>query len=270
MTIITAEGLVNPQYSSPFNKNGSVVTLKKISETDWLLFGDIVEGDSEGFPPGDVPSWAPLILTLDTNSIGSRNIEVLLGPTYSGNSGLVRVTRTGEPPQMEPWFEGIVMPYQQGNITYEIWGETQDQPFEVSLEAYYTPDLNMSLVDWGDVNIVGWSLDIVSAPDYLPPTVKSLGGLRKIETDITNWNTSNVEVLGGTFGHPGHPITFNQDISGWDTSNVTSMFGVFQNNAVFNQDLSGWCVSNIASEPYTFSTGASSWTLPKPIWGTCP
>lgn len=50
MTIITAAGLASlNDYQSPFNKNGSVITLKKISETDWLLFGDIAEGDSEGF-----------------------------------------------------------------------------------------------------------------------------------------------------------------------------------------------------------------------------
>lgn len=50
--IITAEGLVSLSDSPPFNKNGSVVTLKKISETDWLLFGDIAEGNSGGFPYG--------------------------------------------------------------------------------------------------------------------------------------------------------------------------------------------------------------------------
>lgn len=51
MAIITAEGLSSSAiYHPAFNKNGSIVTLKKISETDWLLFGDLAEGDSEGFP----------------------------------------------------------------------------------------------------------------------------------------------------------------------------------------------------------------------------
>lgn len=55
MTIITAAGLVNLSDSFlPFNKNGSVVTLKKISETDWLLFGDIAEGDSVGFTGDEI------------------------------------------------------------------------------------------------------------------------------------------------------------------------------------------------------------------------
>jgi len=34
--------------------------------------------------------------------------------------------------------------------------------------------------------------------------------------------------------------------------------------------LSGWCVSNITTEPSSFDTGASSWALNRPAWGTCP
>lgn len=49
MAIITSAGLSTPDTVPLFNKNGSIVTLKKISETDWLLFGDLAEGDSEGF-----------------------------------------------------------------------------------------------------------------------------------------------------------------------------------------------------------------------------
>lgn len=52
MAIITA-GDLSDLYQSPFRANGSTVTLKKISETDWLLFGDLAEGDSEGFPLSD-------------------------------------------------------------------------------------------------------------------------------------------------------------------------------------------------------------------------
>jgi len=45
---------------------------------------------------------------------------------------------------------------------------------------------------------------------------------------------------------------------------------MFYSNTDFNQDLSSWCVSNFPSEPSNFSTGATAWVLPKPIWGTCP
>lgn len=43
---------MKPEDGSVFRANGSVVTLKKISDTDWFLFGDVAEGDSEGFVEG--------------------------------------------------------------------------------------------------------------------------------------------------------------------------------------------------------------------------
>ena len=50
---------------------------------------------------------------------------------------------------------------------------------------------------------------------------------------------------------------------------IHSMSGMSYYVYDFNQDLSDWCVSNISSEPYDFKYGADSWTLPKPIWGSC-
>jgi surface protein len=38
----------------------------------------------------------------------------------------------------------------------------------------------------------------------------------------------------------------------------------------FNQDLSGWCVTKIPNEPSNFDYGASMWSRPRPVWGTCP
>jgi surface protein len=65
-------------------------------------------------------------------------------------------------------------------------------------------------------------------------------------------------------------VAFNGNINNWDVSNVTDMSYMFVYAESFNKDLSGWCVTNIATEPTNFDTGATSWTLPKPIWGTCP
>jgi hypothetical protein len=45
---------------------------------------------------------------------------------------------------------------------------------------------------------------------------------------------------------------------------------MFYNAEAFNQDLSDWCVSNITTEPTDFDKGATSWTLARPVWGTCP
>lgn len=63
---------------------------------------------------------------------------------------------------------------------------------------------------------------------------------------------------------------FNSDISFWDVKDVVNMDYFLSNCSSFNQDLSGWCVSNIPSEPIEFSLNTNAWTLPKPIWGTCP
>jgi hypothetical protein len=48
------------------------------------------------------------------------------------------------------------------------------------------------------------------------------------------------------------------------------MTAMFNNTTLFNQDLSSWCVTNIPSIPSAFDTGATSWVLPRPVWGTCP
>ena len=70
---------------------------------------------------------------------------------------------------------------------------------------------------------------------------------------------------GWSYSHP-----FNQPIGDWDVSSVTQMSSMFNKAVDFNQNLSGWCVSNISSSPYSFDNGATSWILPRPVWGTCP
>jgi hypothetical protein len=64
--------------------------------------------------------------------------------------------------------------------------------------------------------------------------------------------------------------SFNQDIGLRDVSIVTNMGSMFRNATAFNQNLSGWCVSLITSAPTRFDSGASSWVLARPVWGTCP
>jgi len=85
--------------------------------------------------------------------------------------------------------------------------------------------------------------------------------------DIGGWDTSSVTNMGYMFVAAS---SFNQDIGGWDTSSVTNMDGMFRTASSFNQDLSGWCVELISSEPSYFDSYATSWTEPRPIWGTCP
>lgn len=85
--------------------------------------------------------------------------------------------------------------------------------------------------------------------------------------DISHWDVSNVIDMGAAFGNAS---SFNQDISNWDVSKVTNMLSMFLGATSFNQDLSNWCVSNIKNAPDNFSKNTQSWTLPQPVWGTCP
>lgn len=85
--------------------------------------------------------------------------------------------------------------------------------------------------------------------------------------DISTWNISNVSSMNRMFAYSN---VFNQDISGWDVSSLTEAIGMFNRATVFNQDLSQWCVSKITTAPQEFDVAATAWTLPKPVWGTCP
>lgn len=85
--------------------------------------------------------------------------------------------------------------------------------------------------------------------------------------DLSSWDTSNVTNMSSMFNEA---TSFNQDISTWDTSKVTNMVDMFPRAVSFNQDLSKWCVPHMTMAPSGFSYQANNWTLPKPVWGTCP
>ena len=84
--------------------------------------------------------------------------------------------------------------------------------------------------------------------------------------DIGNWDVSNVTVMGYMF----RESVYNKDIGSWDVGNVSDVSYMFYGSSAFNQNLSNWCVSSITSAPSTFNTNASSWTKPRPVWGSCP
>ena len=81
---------------------------------------------------------------------------------------------------------------------------------------------------------------------------------------LNSWDVSSVTNMSTMFYSC---FAFNQNISSWDVSSVTNMSAMFYGCIVFNRDLSTWCVQNILSLPTNFDFGATSWILPKPIWG---
>ena len=91
-------------------------------------------------------------------------------------------------------------------------------------------------------------------------------GAKAFNQDIGNWNTANVSHMDYVFWGAD---SFNRSISKWNVSKAIYMPAMFRDAASFNQDLSQWCVSG---KRYVgnFDLGASSWSLPRPVWGTCP
>ena len=112
---------------------------------------------------------------------------------------------------------------------------------------------NQNISSWDTSNVTSMALMFVDATAF--------------NQDISSWNTRNVTNMRYMFANA---AAFNQDISSWNTRNVTSMDGMFASAIAFNRNLSQWCVTGFTSEPTSFSSNASSWTLPKPVWGTCP
>jgi surface protein len=135
-------------------------------------------------------------------------------------------------------------------------------------------------------NIGSWDVSNVTQMNTM------FGGCTSFNQDINNWDVSNVTNMVGMFASCS---LFNQDLSLWDVSNVirmgsmfvgctkfnqpigvwdvskvTNMDSMFINTIDFNQDLSSWCVTLIPTQPTDFDNGATSWVLPKPVWGTCP
>lgn len=110
-------------------------------------------------------------------------------------------------------------------------------------------------------NIENWNTGKVTNMEYMFNLAYAFN------KNIGNWDTGNVTSMAVMFGEAN---AFNMDISSWNTEKVTTMDEMFHYARSFNQDLSGWCVQNIISEPRFFDENAFSWTLPRPIWGTCP
>ena len=90
-------------------------------------------------------------------------------------------------------------------------------------------------------------------------------GALTFNSDISNWDVSNVTNMSGMFTNTN---SFNQNISDWDVSNVENMFFIFREAYGFNQNLSSWEVDAVTSCG-NYDENTSAWILPKPVFNNC-
>lgn len=110
-------------------------------------------------------------------------------------------------------------------------------------------------------SLSGWDTKIVKDMSYMFDKCTSFN------QPLNSWHVGGVTNMRNMFKDCAN---FNQPLENWDTRNVSNMSYMFEYCANFNQDLSSWCVPLLSSLPSRFDRGATSWILPKPIWGTCP
>lgn len=114
---------------------------------------------------------------------------------------------------------------------------------------------NQPLDSWNTSNVTDISYMFYAATSFNQP--------------LNNWNVSNVIHMSCMFYYAS---LFNQPLNNWDVSNVTNMRYMFADAISFNQNLSMWCVNKMQSSSnyFNFNYNTPNWTLPKPVWGTCP
>ena len=253
-----------------------------------ILYGDLYDGGGDG-GGGEIPSNEMHFTTLagSADYVGTQGDQILL----SDNS-VVYITATEETVTFDApaGRHTVKLVESVGRNNYVSVGG------EALVELHNFPTLStVTRFNFATYNFTLLS-NLTKVPNFLPSNITNMGGMffkaSAFNQDLNNWNVSNVTDMGSMFEYASafdqplnnwdvsnvtnmsymfyNALAFNQPLSNWNVSNVTGMVGMFYEASSFNQDLSLWCVSQIPSTPVDFDLNATNWTLPKPVWGTCP
>ncbi len=258
----TIETLNRPPYVHDYGVDGiyTVSVTGSVGEYNSLENGGVA---SECAKLVSVDNWGQLGFT----SMQSAFYECSnLVSVPSTSQGIEAVTDMYEMFREASSFNGDIGGWDTSSVTAMGWMFERASSFNQDISGWDTSGVtnmssmfdsatsfNQDISDWDTSSVT----DMSSMFDY----ASSFNG------DISEWDTSSVTSMSSMFYYAS---SFNQDISGWDTSSVNNMYGMFRGASSFNQDLSGWCVARVSSEPSFFDHDATSWTLPRPVWGTCP
>lgn len=230
----------------------------------------------------------PMVLVYNTSITGNRTISLPLraplNVTVVWGDGLQNTYTTG----------GTKTHTYATNGTYtvQIFGSLHgfgQNPITTQSDYRYIFDGNVFVsniealtqcVTFGDseiVNLVGafrGATNLTTCPKTLLPTTTDIAAMFSQctsfnDSNITNWNTSNVVSMGGLFGRA---RSFNQSIGSWNTSNVINMEFMFFNQSlvlpgIFNQNLNSWDTSKVKymNGMFVFCT---SYNQPMDQWNT--
>ena len=123
-------------------------------------------------------------------------------------------------------------------------------------------------------NCQNLSISATNLPNLDANLAYTFSGATSFNSDISNWDTSNVTTMEGIFYDAD---AFNQDISqkevtvngvtytAWDTSNVTNMINMFSGAIAFNQNINNWETSSVTTMRNMFK-GATAFNQPIGTW----
>ena len=251
----------NGRFEAPKPIWGTCPTPTPEREFDPTEFNLIVREN-----PRTISNFGAVILTLSDDCTDWKvylNGMLVLTPLSEDNTGIVS-TKVGN--------EIMLRPLQRVN-TISVAGNMDK--LSCLVEAYGSdPMPSTEVVNFSETiksYVFSASVSTLTLPTTIPSVITSMNSMFKDVSvdisDISGWDVSNVTDMAYMFTDV---TAFNQDLSSWDVSSVTDMEYMFSDVTAFNQDLSQWCVSLIPTRPRGFDRGTTRWTLPKPVWGTCP